>query len=139
MDLETIRRLQLPIKLFVINNDGYASIRTSQGRYFGRTAGADAASGVTLPPLRGVVEAYGLPYARITHDRDLADQVSELLNAPGPLVIDVITPREEPRAPALSSARRPDGTMVSRPLEDLAPFLSREEFLENMIVPPLEE
>ena len=123
----------------MINNDGYASIRTSQARYFGRTAGADAASGVTLPPLRGVVEAYGLPYARITHDRDLADQVSELLNAPGPLVIDVITPREEPRAPALSSARRPDGTMVSRPLEDLAPFLSREEFLENMLVPPLEE
>lgn len=138
-ELETIRRLQLPIKLFVLNNSGYASIRTSQGRYFGRTAGADAASGVTLPPLRGVVEAYGLAYAQLSTDRDLTDQVSELLNAPGPLVIDVITPPEEPRAPSLASARRPDGTMVSRPLEDLWPFLPREEFFANMIVPPLEE
>ncbi|MFI5312128.1 MAG: thiamine pyrophosphate-binding protein, partial [Gemmatimonadales bacterium] len=61
-ELETIRRLQLPIKLFVLNNDGFASIRTSQSRYFGRLAGADSTSGVTLPALRGVVEAYGLPY-----------------------------------------------------------------------------
>ena len=123
----------------MLNNDGYASIRTSQSRYFGRLAGADATSGVTLPPLQGVVEAYGLPFARISHDADLAGQVSELLEAPGPLVIEVVTPREEPRAPSLSSFRRPDGTMASRPLEDLWPFLPRDEFNANMIVPPLPE
>ena len=138
-ELETIRRLQLPVKLFVLNNDGYASIRTSQMRYFGRLAGADASSGVTLPPLRGVVEAYGLAYARITNDLDLARQVSELLDRPGPLVIEVITPPEEPRAPSLSSAKRPDGSMDSRPLEDLWPFLSREELAANMIIPLLPE
>ena len=138
-ELETIRRLNLPVKVFVLNNDGYASIRTSQSRYFGRLAGADATSGVTLPPLQGVVEAYGLPFARISHDADLAGQVSELLEAPGPLVIEVVTPREEPRAPSLSSFRRPDGTMASRPLEDLWPFLPRDEFNANMIVPPLPE
>jgi acetolactate synthase-1/2/3 large subunit len=138
-ELETIRRLQLPVKLFVLNNDGYASIRTSQTRYFNRLAGADATSGVTLPPLRGVAEAYGLNYARIEHDRDLAAQVSELLEAPGPLVIEVMTPREEPRAPSLASMRKADGSMVSKPLEDLWPFLPREEFLANMIVPPLAE
>src|SRR4029079_18974140 len=64
-ELETIRRLRLPIKVFVLNNDGYASIRTSQSRYFGRLAGADASSGVTLPPLDRVVEAYGLPWPTI--------------------------------------------------------------------------
>jgi acetolactate synthase-1/2/3 large subunit len=138
-ELETIRRLNLPVKVFVLNNDGYASIRTSQSRYFGRLAGADSTSGVTLPPLQGVVEAYGLPYARIDHDRDLAGQVSELLEAPGPLVVEVMTPREEPRAPSLSSIRRPDGTMVSKPLEDLWPFLPRDEFNANMIIPPLPE
>jgi acetolactate synthase-1/2/3 large subunit len=138
-ELETIRRLNLPVKVFVLNNDGYASIRTSQSRYFGRLAGADATSGVTLPPLQGVVEAYGLPYARIDHDRDLAGQVSELLEAPGPIVVEVMTPREEPRAPSLSSLRRPDGTMVSKPLEDLWPFLPRGEFNANMIIPPLPE
>ena len=138
-ELETARRLQLPIKLFVLNNDGYASIRTSQSRYFGRLAGADATSGVTLPQLRGVVEAYGLPYTRIDTDRDLVKRVRELLDAPGPIVVEVMTPREEPRAPSMSSMRKPDGSMVSKPLEDLWPFLPREEFLANMIVPALEE
>jgi acetolactate synthase-1/2/3 large subunit len=138
-ELETARRLQLPIKLFVLNNDGYASIRTSQSRYFGRLAGADTTSGVTLPPLRGVVEAYGLPYARIDTDRGLVERIRELLEAPGPIVVEVMTPREEPRGPSLSSMRRPDGSMVSKPLEDLWPFLPREEFLSNMIIPPIEE
>ena len=136
-ELETIRRLQLPIKLFVLNNDGYASIRTSQSRYFGRLAGADASSGVTLPPLRGVVAAYGLPYARIDSDEDLPEQLAALLATPGPLVIEVMTPREEPRAPSLSSMRKPDGSMVSKPLEDLWPFLPREEFAANMLIAPL--
>ena len=138
-ELETARRLQLPIKLFVLNNDGYASIRTSQSRYFGRLAGADATSGVTLPELKGVVEAYGLPYARIDTDRGLAERVRDLLDAPGPIVVEVMTPREEPRAPSLSSMRKPDGSMISKPLEDLWPFLPRDEFLANMIIPPVEE
>jgi len=138
-ELETARRLALPIKLFVMNNDGYASIRTSQSRYFGRLAGADRTSGVTLPPLRGVVEAFGLPYARIDTDRGLTARVRELLDAPGPVVVEVMMPREEPRAPSLSSMRKPDGSMVSKPLEDLWPFLPREEFLSNMVIPPVEE
>ncbi len=138
-ELEVIRRLELPIKLFVLNNDGYASIRTSQTRYFGRLAGADATSGVTLPPLDGVARAYGIPHARLEHDTDLVGQVRALLDAPGPMIIEVITPREEPRAPSLSSMRRPDGSMVSKPLEDLWPFLPRDEFLANMIIPPLPE
>lgn len=136
-ELEVIRRLALPIKLFVLNNDGYASIRTSQSRYFGRLAGADATSGVTLPPLPDVARAYGIAYARIDSDRDLVARVRGLLDEPGPAVIEVMTPREEPRAPSLASARRPDGSMVSRPLEDLWPFLPRDEFLANMIIPPL--
>jgi acetolactate synthase-1/2/3 large subunit len=138
-ELETARRLQLPIKLFVLNNDGYASIRTSQSRYFGRLAGADATSGVTLPDLRAVVEAYGLPYTRIDTDRGLVDRVRQLLDAPGPIVVEVMTPREQPRAPSLSSMRKADGSMVSKPLEDLWPFLPRDEFLANMIVAPIEE
>ena len=138
-ELETARRLQLPIKLFVLNNDGYASIRTSQSRYFGRLAGADATSGVTLPPLRAVVEAYGLPWQTIDTDRGLVERVKRVLDAPGPAIVEVMTPREEPRAPSLSSMRKPDGSMVSKPLEDLWPFLPRDEFLSNMLIPPLED
>lgn len=138
-ELEVIRRLDLPIKLFVLNNDGYASIRTSQLRYFGRLAGADATSGVTLPALEGVARAYGIPHTRVDNDRDLVEQVRQRIDAPGPMLIEVMTPREEPRAPSLSSTRMPDGSMVSKPLEDLWPFLPREEFRANMIIPPLPE
>jgi acetolactate synthase I/II/III large subunit len=138
-ELETIRRLGLPIKLFVLSNGGYSSIRTSQMRYFGRLAGADATSGVTLPPLEKVVNAYGLAYTRIEQQRDLARQLKRVLETPGPIVCEVMTPHDEPRAPSLSSMKRPDGSMVSKPLEDLWPFLERDEFLSNMIVPPRPE
>lgn len=138
-ELEVIRRLGLPVKLFVLNNDGYASIRTSQSRYFGRLAGADASSGVTVPPLDGIARAFGLPYAKLDSDRELPAAVREHLDAPGPVVVEVMTPREEIRAPSLSSARRADGSMVSRPLEDLWPFLPRDEFRANMLIPPLPE
>jgi len=138
-ELETIRRLALPIKLFVLSNEGYASIRTSQQRYFGRLTGADVSSGVTLPHLQKVVEAYGLTYSRIENQHDLATQVERVLDFPGPIVCEVMTPADEPRAPSLSSMRRQDGSMVSKPLEDLWPFLAREEFLSNMIVPALPE
>ena len=138
-ELETIRRLALPIKLFVLSNEGYASIRTSQQRYFGRLTGADVSSGVTLPPLQKVVEAYGLTYSRIENQCDLAAQVERVLDFPGPIVCEVMTPVDEPRAPSLASMKRQDGSMVSKPLEDLWPFLDREEFLSNMLIPALPE
>jgi acetolactate synthase I/II/III large subunit len=138
-ELETVARLRLPIKIFVLNNDGYASIRTSQARYFGRLCGADASSGVTLPDIKRVAEAYGVPSARIENQIQLESQLRHVLDIDGPVVCEVMSPPEEPRAPSLSSMRRPDGSMVSRPLEDLWPFLDRDEFRANMIVPPLPE
>jgi acetolactate synthase-1/2/3 large subunit len=108
-------------------------------RYFGRIAGADPSSGVTLPALQKIAETYSLPYSRIETDTDLRSALRALLEAPGPQIVEVMTPADEPRAPSLSSFRRSDGSMGSRPLEDLWPFLSREEFRANMIVPPLED
>jgi acetolactate synthase-1/2/3 large subunit len=138
-ELETVARLQLPIKVFVLNNQGYASIRTSQSRYFGRLTGADASSGLTLPDLRKVVMAYGLPIMQIKGQSNLNEKVREVLNTPGPVVCELWTPPEEPRAPSLVSMQQPDGSMVSKPLEDLWPFMDRQEFLSNMIIPPIEE
>jgi len=138
-ELETVARLQLPIKIFVLNNDGYASIRTSQSRYFGRLCGADASSGVTLPDIKRVAEAYGIASTRIENQVDLVANIRRVLEADGPIVCEIMSPPEEPRAPSLSSMRRPDGSMVSRPLEDLWPFLDRDEFRANMIIPTLDE
>jgi acetolactate synthase-1/2/3 large subunit len=138
-ELETIRRLQLPIKMFVINNNGYASIRASQENYFQHLVAADSTSGLSLPDVKKVAEAYGLPSRSITNQQDLRRQIRDVLETEGPVVCEVIAPSEEQRAPRLSSMQRPDGSMVSKPLEDLWPFLDREEFRSNMIIPPLDD
>jgi acetolactate synthase-1/2/3 large subunit len=138
-ELETIRRLQLPIKVFVINNQGYASIRSSQENYFQHLVAADSSSGLSLPDVKKLAEAYGIPAIAITSQEDLQSQVRAVLDTSGPVVCEVMAPLEEQRAPRLSSMQRPDGSMVSKPLEDLFPFLDREEFRSNMIIPPLDD
>jgi len=139
-ELETVARLNLPIRYFVLNNDGYASIRASQSNYFGRAKiGCDAATGLTVPDIVKVAAAYGLKTALIERQSDLREQVRRVLAMDGPVVCDVHVIPDEVRAPRLSSVQRPDGSFVSKPLEDLWPFLDRDEFLSNMIVPALEE
>ncbi len=138
-ELETIARLNLPIKFFVLNNQGYASIRGSQRNYFKRMVACDKSSGLTLPDVTRVAAAYGIAAVRISDPRNLRQQVCEVLQTPGPVVCDVATDPEEVTQPRVSSAVRADGSMVSRPLEDLFPFLDREELRANMIVPMLED
>jgi acetolactate synthase-1/2/3 large subunit len=138
-ELEVVKRLNLPIKFFILNNNGYASIRTSQSRYFRRLTGADKTSGFTLPDIRKVASAYGLATHLIAKPKNLYEQAREVLETPGPVVCEVLISPEEPRAPSLSSRVTSSGKMVSKPLEDLWPFLDRQEFLANMIVAPVEE
>lgn len=137
-ELETIARLQLPIKFFVLNNDGYASIRASQTNYFGQAnIGCDTRTGLTVPDISRVAAAYGLQTAVIADQTDLRRAVRRVLDTPGPVVCDVRVVPDEIRAPRVTSTQRPDGSFVSKPLEDLFPFLDREEFAANMIVRPL--
>ncbi len=139
-ELETIHRLQLPIKFFVLNNDGYSSIRASQTAYFGTaTIGADGKTGLTIPDISKIAESYGLSTRIIANQEHLADDVREVLALKGPVVCDVNVLQDEVRGPRVQSVQRDDGSFTSKPLEDLFPFLSREEFLENMIVKPLPE
>jgi acetolactate synthase-1/2/3 large subunit len=139
-ELETVARLGLPIKYFVLNNDGYASIRASQANFFGSPQlGCDSRTGLTVPDISKIAAAYGLATARIESQSDLHRQVREVLEMPGPVVCDVMVIPNETRGPRLSSMMLPDGSLVSKPLEDLWPFLERDEFFANMIVPPLEE
>jgi acetolactate synthase-1/2/3 large subunit len=139
-ELETVKRLNLPIKFFVLNNEGYGSIRASQKVFFGETIiGCDEATGQTLPDVRRVAEAYGLKTDVILSQDNLSDEIRRVLATPGPVVCDVHIVLDEVRQPRLSSTQRPDGSFVSKPLEDLFPFLPREEFFENMIIAPLPE
>ena len=139
-ELETVKRLNLPIKFFVLNNQGYASIRATQQSYFeGRLVASSPSSGLTLPDTLKIAAAYGLPTAQIQDHSHLRERVHQVLEQDGPVVCDVIVSPNQVTAPRLSSTQRADGTMVSKPLEDLWPFLDREEFLANMIIPPLSE
>jgi acetolactate synthase-1/2/3 large subunit len=139
-ELETIHRLNLPIKFFVLNNDGYSSIRASQAAYFGKPSiGADKNTGLTIPDLSAVGQAFKLSTHVIADQTNLRAEVRKVLDTPGPVLCDVNVLPDEVRAPRLQSYQKEDGSFVSKPLEDLFPFLPREEFLENMIIKPLEE
>ena len=138
-ELQTVRRLDLPIKFFVLNNDCYASIRTSQKNYFGQLVGADETSGLSLPDLLKVAEAFGIRATRISRPDNLRENLRAILKEPGPAVCEIMLSPDEPRIPSVRSMQRPDGSMVSKPLEDLFPFLDREEFRRNMIVEPIAE
>ncbi len=137
-ELETVKRLGLPIKFFIMNNQGYGSIRSSQQGYFGQLTGADATSGLTLPDVIEVARAYGLNTARIPASTDLRKQINKVLNMTGPVVCEVMIIPDEVKAPRVSSFQKPDGSMGSKPLEDMWPFLDRKEFIANMMVEPID-
>jgi acetolactate synthase-1/2/3 large subunit len=138
-ELATVERLGLPIKFFVANNDGYASIRASQSGYFKKLVGADRTSGMTLPDLGPVARAYGLPFVRIADKAELNQQIRAVLEMDGPVVCEVMVAPNEERFPRAASYIKPDGSMGSKPLEDLFPFLDRNEFKQNMLIPLIEE
>ena len=138
-ELATVQRLGLPIKIFIANNDGYASIRASQNGYFKLLTGADRTSGMTLPDLEALASAYGLPFIRISDKTNLNEQVCGVLAGPGPVVCEVMVAANEDRIPRAASYIKPDGSMGSKPLEDLFPFLERAEFKLNMFIPTIEE
>jgi acetolactate synthase-1/2/3 large subunit len=135
-ELETVRRLGLPIKYFVLCNGGYASIMATQRNYFqGRFTGSDSSSRLTLPDLMRVAEAYGIPTAEIRSHAGIRENVRAVLSQDGPVVCAVQTALDQPIAPRVTSEMRPGGVIVSKPMEDMWPFLDRDEFIGNMIVP----
>ncbi len=139
-ELETVARLKLPLKFFVLNNDGYASIRASQIAWFGSAfMGGDRSTGLTVPDLSKIAASYGIASYVIENQNDLRSDIRKVLAMPGPVIVDVRVIKEEVRGPRLQSMQLPDGRIVSKPLEDLWPYLPREEFRANMIIPPVEE
>ena len=136
-EFQTLAHHGWPVKVFVLNNGGYLSIRQTQTNFFGLAIGAGPASGVSFPDYVKVAAAYGLPATRL--DRaDFRAELRSALTADGPMVCEVVLDAEQGFEPKLTSRRLPDGRMVSSPLEDMAPFLPREELRANMIVPSLE-
>ena len=139
-ELQTLVNYKLPIKLFVYNNAGYLSIKTTQRAFFGgHFVGSEANSGVILPSLEKLAAAYGLPYFRLLNNQELDAKLPQVFRTPDPVLIEVMLDPFEVLGPKAASKKLPDGRMVSAPLEDMAPFLPRDEFRANMLIPPLED
>ena len=131
-ELQTVVHHRLPVKIFVLNNSGYLSMRMTQSGFFGHLAGESGSSGVSFPNMVKVGCAYGIPSARIDCEAQFP-QVDQALSADGPSLIDVaLDPKQEfePRSKARQLA---DGRIVSPNLEDMYPFLDETELLDNMI------
>ena len=139
-ELATISYHQFPIKIFLLNNNGYFSIRQTQGNFFGTPyVGIDTGSGLFFPHFEKIAAAYDLPYHYCDNHADLDQTVMATLNQLGPVICEIRLTTDRPFSPKSSSKRLADGRIVSRPLEDLAPFLSRKELAENMLIDILPE
>jgi len=140
-ELETISYHKMGIKIFVINNNGYHSIRQTQRNFFGEPLvgiGGDSHD-IGFPKLAKISAAYDIPYYAIENNQGLDTTIDKVLDVQGPVICEVFVDTVQNFEPKSATKRLEDGTLVSAPLEDLAPFLPKEEFLSNMIVKPVKE
>ncbi len=133
-EMQTIAHHKLPIKIFILNNQGYSSIKQTQDAFFNSDyIGCNKESGVSFPDCSKLAGMYGFPYFRIDSNGQMPQTVRDVLSCSGPLVCEVVLQGDYAFAPKLSSERKPDGRIVSRPLEDLSPVLDRDELESNII------
>lgn len=139
-EFQTLVQYGVPLKLFIMNNREYVTIKHTQNAYFGgRIVGADVASGYSTPDFVQVARAYGLDTEVIHNHTDLRDKTRDVLARPGCVVCDVRILPDQPLVPVLLQHRRSDGRIVTDPIERLTPYLPEEEFKQNMIIEPLED
>lgn len=140
-ELQTVLTNRLPIKLFLINNRGYHSIRITQTNLFNKNfVGVGEDSGdLSFPDFEKLSKAFGYPYMSAHSNAEMKEAVDKALAADGPVFCEIFTDTAQVWEPKSSTKRLPDGTLVSPPLEDLAPFLPREELKAQMFIPLMEE
>ena len=141
-ELQTILTNKLPIKIFLINNNGYHSIRLTQNNLFKDHCkiGIGPESGdLSFPEFRKIAEAFGYPYSCAHSNAEMKQVVDAALAAEGPTFCEIFTDTQQVWEPKSATKRLPDGTLVSPPLEDLAPFLPREELEKQMFIPLVPE
>ena len=142
-ELQTIVSHQLPIKIFVINNGGYHSIRQTQTNLFrgeplvgiGIDSGMGGVQDLSFPDMEKIAHAYGFPFIRAHHNEELHDAVAETLATDGPAICEIMVTLTQQFLPKSAAKRLPDGSIISPPLEDLAPYLPDEEMDRIMLVP----
>jgi acetolactate synthase-1/2/3 large subunit len=133
-ELATIKHNNLPIKIIIFNNNGYLLIRYTQKNFMENRLFAEGPkTGVWCPDSLKIASAYGIKGVRVNSAKEVAPKINEVLNYKGPVICDVMTPEWQLIVPRVSSEKKPDGTLVSKPYEDMFPYLSRKELQKNMI------
>ncbi len=131
-ELQTVAFNKLPLKIFVINNAGYSSIRQTQRNFFnGHMTGSGDDSGVSVPDFCKLAYAFGLKSAKISNPQTMREEIVQVLKEQEPIICEVMVEKEYAFLPKLSAKKLPDGTMISPSLEDMFPFLDRDEYYEN--------
>jgi acetolactate synthase I/II/III large subunit len=130
-ELQTIVHHQLPVKIFVLDNGGYLSIRQTQANFFGKLVGESRTSGISFPDLTRVAAAYGIPAMPLESSSEFST-IEAVLRSPGPALCLVRLDPAQEFEPRLKSRQLADGQMVSPNLEDMYPFLTPEELSENL-------
>lgn len=139
-ELQTIKGNNYPIKIIILNNGGYLSIKQTQTNYFdGYSVGCGPESGLTFPDYKSLAKGFKLPYFRISNEIEMSKKINKLIKVKGPIICEVMVNKNYYFEPKVSSKRLPNGDLVSMPLEDMSPYLTRKEFEENMIIPITEE
>ena len=140
-ELQTIVTNNLPVKIFVINNNGYHQIRQTQDNVFhdGYVGMGPESGDLGFPNFQKLADAFGLPYVSIKNNQELTSQISKVLQYDGYVMCEVFVTTTQKFEPKSATKKLDDGTLISPPLEDMAPFLSREELAENMYIPMLPE
>lgn len=127
-ELQTMVYKKLPIKLFVLNNGGYLTIKQTQEYSFQRLAACDPSCGVSFPDLSKIAKAYGIKYKKIGNQHNLKQHINGLINHNGPIVCEIIMDPNQTQAPMAKNLKNADGTIEKKPLEDMFPYLDRAEF-----------
>ena len=132
-ELQTLATHRWPVKIFVLDNGGYLSIRSSQLNFFAGLIGESPASGVEFPEWVALAEAYGLEAVRIEQPATMAEEIAVALASPGPCLVHVVVDPDQGFEPRVKSRELPDGRIESPALDDLFPFLSRDELAQNRV------
>tara|TARA_A100001515_G_scaffold1122_1_gene1028 strand:+ start:7269 stop:9038 length:1770 start_codon:yes stop_codon:yes gene_type:complete len=134
-EIQTMVQNNIPVKIFVLNNGGYFSIKNTQTKYFNkRYSGIDEKSGISFPECSKISNAYGIKYFKVDDSETCESVIKDVLEYDGCCICEVVCPPDEKIYPTSAAKQLPDGRMMSQPLENMAPFLPDEEFKEEMII-----
>jgi len=139
-ELQTVSYNKLPIKIFLLNNKGYLTIKNTQNTFFnGNFVASTPKTGVSFPNFKKIAKAFNIRHETIKSHKKIQNKIRKALNCNGPVLCEINMSPNQSLRPKVCSRKRSDGTIISKPIEDMSPPLNRKEFFKNMIIKPIKK